>query len=137
MAVQIFYEYYFRHAENNLENIRDHLIENYIIDPAKNSASFRDKIDVNFLDKILGNTKFDQEKIDQEIEFFCKKNSETDLLVKQILRCAAAELKYFNEVPASVIIDEYVDIASSFFDKSKSGFVNAALDSLAKSFRQN
>ncbi len=137
MAVQIFYEYHFNKEENNLEKIRDHLIENYVIDPTKNPTSFRDKIDINFLDKILGNTKFDQEKIDQEIEFFCKKDSETDLLVRQILRCATAELKYFDEVPASVVIDEYVDIASSFFDKAKSGFVNATLDSLAKSFRQN
>jgi len=137
MAVQIFYQYDFLKQQNSLEEIRDNLIENYVIDPKKDPTSFRDKIDVNFLDKILGNLKFDLEKIDAETQFFCKKAGEIDELSKQVLRCGATELKYFSEVPTKVIIDEYVDIAASFFEKTKLGFINATLDALAKEIRKS
>ncbi|MGH6702210.1 MAG: transcription antitermination factor NusB [Bradyrhizobium sp.] len=47
-----------------------------------------------------------------------------------MLRVAAFELVGAG-TPAPVVIDEYVEIANSFFDGPEPGFVNAALDAIA------
>ncbi|MBN9579319.1 MAG: N utilization substance protein B, partial [Alphaproteobacteria bacterium] len=37
-----------------------------------------------------------------------------------------------KDVPAKVVIDEYVDIAHAFFEGEEPSFVNAALDRIAR-----
>ena len=44
---------------------------------------------------------------------------------------AAFEFIARKDVPAKVVIDEYVDIAHAFFQGDEPSFVNAALDKLA------
>lgn len=135
MAIQIFYQYDYFEQKTNIEEIREALIENYVVDPEKDLSSYRDKIDIDFLNKLLGTLKFDCEKIDVEMDLFLKKEVTMDNLAKQILRFGALELKYFDEIPAKVILDEYVDIGASFFEAKKLNFINATLDSLAKAMR--
>ena len=53
---------------------------------------------------------------------------------KIILRCAAAELRYFGDVPAKVAINEALDIAKKFSTGDSGRFVNGVLDSIAKQF---
>lgn len=53
-----------------------------------------------------------------------------DATLRAILRVAAFELVGAG-TPAPVVIDEYVEIANSFFDGPEPGFVNAALDAIA------
>jgi N utilization substance protein B len=40
-----------------------------------------------------------------------------------------------REVPTEVVIDEYVEVAKSFFQGAEPGFVNAALDGIASDER--
>jgi len=54
-----------------------------------------------------------------------------DSVLRAVLRAAAFELIDRKDVPAKVVIDEYVDIAHAFFEGDEPGFVNAALDKLA------
>ena len=54
---------------------------------------------------------------------------------RALLRAACFELQG-KAVPARVIIKEYVDIAGGFSGKEETAFVNAALDTLARKFRQ-
>ena len=54
---------------------------------------------------------------------------------RALLRAACFELQE-TLVPARVIIKEYVDIASGFSGKEETAFVNGALDTLARKFRQ-
>lgn len=54
-----------------------------------------------------------------------------DSVLRAVLRAAAFELIARKDVPARVVIDEYVDIAHAFFEGDEPGFVNAALDKLA------
>ena len=61
--------------------------------------------------------------------------SRLDPTSRALLRAACFELQG-NSVPARVIIKEYVDIASGFSGKEETAFVNAALDTLARKFRQ-
>ena len=54
----------------------------------------------------------------------------------QIFRLAMFELKFLNETPTNVIINEYVDIAGSFFIEKKISFINGLINSLAKDIRK-
>ncbi len=45
-----------------------------------------------------------------------------------MLRAGVYELSHRNDVPARVIVSEYVDVANAFFDREEAGMVNAVLD---------
>ena len=53
-------------------------------------------------------------------------------LDRNILRLAAAELFYFNDVPFRVVIDEAVELAKTYGTDESGGFVNGILDSIHK-----
>jgi N utilization substance protein B len=56
-----------------------------------------------------------------------------DATVRAALRSGAFELMHRPDVPVEVAIDEYVEIAKAFTDES--GFLNAALDAIARDVR--
>jgi N utilization substance protein B len=58
-----------------------------------------------------------------------------DSTLRAILRAGAYELKHRRDVPVEVAIDEYVEIAKSFFEGPEPGFVNGALDAIARDER--
>jgi N utilization substance protein B len=45
------------------------------------------------------------------------------------------ELVARTDIPAVAVIDEYVEIAHAFFQDDEPGFVNAALDRIARARR--
>jgi N utilization substance protein B len=55
-----------------------------------------------------------------------------DSILRAILRCGVYELVARRDVPAKVVIDEYVVVAGAFFGADEPGFINAALDTIAK-----
>lgn len=54
-----------------------------------------------------------------------------DSILRALLRSATYELVARRDVPAKVVIDEYVELARDFFEGDEPGFVNAVLDKLA------
>lgn len=60
-----------------------------------------------------------------------------DAVARAILRAGAAELEQRRETPVAVVIDEFVEIAKSFFDGPEPAFVNATLDACAKDLRRD
>lgn len=58
-----------------------------------------------------------------------------DATVRAILRAGTYELSHRQDVPTEVVIDEYVEVAKSFFEDVEPGFVNGALDAVAKDVR--
>jgi N utilization substance protein B len=58
-----------------------------------------------------------------------------DATLRAILRAGAFELIARDDAPTEVVIDEYVEIAKSFFDGPEAGFVNGALDAIARDER--
>ncbi len=58
-----------------------------------------------------------------------------DATVRAILRSGAFELAHRDDVPTEVVINEYVDLAKSFFEGPEPGFVNGALDGVAQDVR--
>jgi N utilization substance protein B len=55
--------------------------------------------------------------------------------LRAILRAGAFELLARPEAPTEVVIDEYVEIAKSFFEGPEPGVVNAVLDGIAQDER--
>jgi N utilization substance protein B len=59
-----------------------------------------------------------------------------DVTLRAILRCGAYELTGRRDVPAKVVITEYVDIASAFFaGGDEPRVVNGVLDTIARKLR--
>jgi len=58
-----------------------------------------------------------------------------DSILRALLRAGTYELVARRDVPAKVVIDEYVELARDFFEGDEPGFVNAVLDRLAHSKR--
>ena len=59
-----------------------------------------------------------------------------DSTLRAILRAAAFELIELREVPARVVINEYVEVANAFFEGDEAKVVNGVLDQLARKLRE-
>ena len=57
-----------------------------------------------------------------------------EALMRAVLRAGAFELSSRSDVPARVVVAEYVDVAHAFLDKDETGMVNAVLDQIARQF---
>jgi transcription antitermination protein NusB len=58
-----------------------------------------------------------------------------DAILRAVLRAGAYELQNRKDVPARVVVTEYVDVAGAFVDRDETGMVNAVLDAIARQFR--
>ncbi len=58
-----------------------------------------------------------------------------ETVLRAILRAGAYELDKKRDVPARVVVSEYVDVANAFVDRSETGMVNAVLEQIAKLLR--
>lgn len=58
-----------------------------------------------------------------------------DIILRAIMRCGTYELLRMFDVPGIVIVDEYVNLARDFYEGKEPGFVNAALDKIARESR--
>ena len=56
-------------------------------------------------------------------------------ILRAVLRAGAFELMFKENVPAKVAINEYVNVASAFFDKDEPAMANAVLNALARARR--
>lgn len=91
--------------------------------------------DAEFFSDIVHGVPARQAEIDQEIAKCLAKNwrlSRVDSLLRAIMRAGAYEILVRRDVPAKVIIDEYVGLTHVFEAEEGSPFINAALDKLAR-----
>lgn len=58
-----------------------------------------------------------------------------ETILRAVLRAGAYELDKRLDIPARVIVSEYVGVAHAFVDKQETGMVNAVLDQLARRLR--
>jgi len=61
--------------------------------------------------------------------------SRIDMLLRSIMRCGAFELVSRKDVPARVVIAEYLEIAKAFYEAEEPRLVNAVLDSIGRDVR--
>jgi N utilization substance protein B len=58
-----------------------------------------------------------------------------ETILRAVLRAGAYELDKRLDIPARVIVSEYVGVAHAFVDQQETGMVNAVLDHLARRLR--
>jgi len=58
-----------------------------------------------------------------------------ETILRAVLRAGAYELDQKQEIPARVVVSEYVDVANAFVDKDETGMINAVLDQIARQLR--
>ena len=58
-----------------------------------------------------------------------------EAILRAVLRAGAYELEHRSDVPARVVVAEYVDVANALVDRDETGMVNAVLDQIARGFR--
>ena len=96
------------------------------------------KIDKNWF-LILVNAVFsNKDIIDASLSSFLESNwsiERMDPTITNILRCAYIEFKNYSNVPSKVVINEYTNIASSFFNEPEVNFVNGVLDKVSHKYR--
>ena len=93
------------------------------------AAHFRD---------VVGGVVEDQRKLDPLIDTALARGwplKRVEAILRAILRAGAYELDRKPDVPARVIVSEYVDVAHAFVDRDETGMVNAVLDQLARQLR--
>lgn len=94
--------------------------------------------DESFFAELVRGVVGEQKGIDASIARRLAQNwrlERLDATVRAILRAGAFELANRPDVPTEVVIDEYVEVAKSFFEDVEPGFVNGALDAVAKDVR--
>jgi N utilization substance protein B len=90
-----------------------------------------------FRDVVSGVVK-DQGKLDPLLDDALNQGwplKRIDAILRAVLRAGAYELDHRKDVPARVVIKEYVDVAHAFVEKDEAGLVNAVLDQMARKFR--
>jgi N utilization substance protein B len=103
-------------------------VEGIRFEPAEN-AFFRD---------ILSGVVREQRAIDQHVDAALSAGwplKRIEAVLRAILRAGAYELLFRRDVPARVVITEYVDVAHGFYGDDEPGLVNAVLDTLAREVR--
>jgi N utilization substance protein B len=94
--------------------------------------------EVAFFRDIVSGVLNDQVAIDQRVDATLAADwplRRVEALMRAILRAACYELRSRADVPARVVIVEYVDVAGAFFGAEESGMINAVLDALAREAR--
>lgn len=138
MAIQTLYQFHFYDEKKDINEMKEFLINNYILEQEDKIKSFRRKIDLNLIESLLTGIQMSIDEIDHDITSLLKDGWNLEMLPDislYILRFGAFELKFMKDVPLKVVIDEYVDISASFFDSKQVTFLNGTLDSLAKHYR--
>ena len=117
-------------------------------------TEFSDRAALEVVDEQIGRRGPSEEGADRARDLFLKtveKRNELDAVIRRylenwdferlslidrnILRFALAEVLYFPDVPASVIIDEAIEIAHRYSSEEAGRLVNGLVDRAVKEFR--
>lgn len=130
-AVKIIFGYSFSVTDNNPDSI-EQLIESYMQDFDDSNGGAKEEY--IYLCDVVRGTVSHLEEIDNLIEM-CVTDWSFDRLGKAdlaILRVAAYELKYRDDIPESVSINEAVELAKIYGTDDSPSFINGVLGSVYK-----
>ena len=111
--------------------------ENHWIGQQVEGDQYR-KAEAAFFRDIVTGIVREQRAIDPLVDEVLSENwplKRVEAILRAVLRAGAYELSHRPDVPARVVINEYVDVAAAFLDQEETGMVNAVLDKLARRTR--
>jgi len=91
-----------------------------------------------FFRDIVAGVVREQTRLDPQIDAALSRGwplRRIEAILRAVLRAGAYELACRPDVPAPVVVAEYVDVAAAFVEQDETGMVNAVLDQLAREFR--
>jgi transcription antitermination protein NusB len=91
-----------------------------------------------FFREVVGGVVAEQRKLDPLIDDTLARGwplKRIETVLRAILRAGAYELDKRSDIPARVIVSEYVDVAHAFVEKDETGLINAVLDQIARQLR--
>jgi len=119
-------------------------------------AEFSERVQTAIIDEQIGRRAPSDETADYARALFLKtieKKDDLDRIIdsllenwdparvsivdRNILRFALTEVLYFPDVPASVIVDEAIEVAHRFSSEEAGRFVNGLVDRFVKEFRKD
>jgi N utilization substance protein B len=124
-------------AETDLGAVLEEFRANPLVDDADPNGLGQP--DVDHLTRVLKGVVARQREIDPLIDQQLATGwrlVRIDSIVRAILRAASFELIELADVPARVVISEYVEVAHAFFEGDESKVVNGVLDQLARKLRE-
>jgi len=138
-AVQALYQ---QHMENTalnklLDEFHQHRLGRTIDDEDFDEAEYADA-EVPFFDDVVRGVAARRDEIDVLVAGKLASGwtiARLDKAMLQVLRAGTYELLARQDVPAAVVINEYVEVAKAFFDDGQAKFVNGILDAVAKEAR--
>jgi|1185.fasta_scaffold297514_2 transcription antitermination protein NusB len=104
-------------------------VEGISFEPAEN-AFFRD---------ILAGVVREQRAVDRKVDAILAAGwplKRVEAVLRATLRAGAYELMFRADVPARVVISEYVELTHRFYNEDEPGLVNAVLDAIAREVRE-
>ena len=124
-------------AEAVIREFSEHRFDRALPDEAPDEAPLAAADEAFFADLVRGAVAH-QREIDAAVARHLAAGwrlERIDATVRAMLRAGAYELAHRPDVPTEVAIDEYVELAKSFFEGPEPGFVNGALDAVAQDVR--
>lgn len=94
--------------------------------------------DFGFLKEVVDGVVREQLTIDPALDRLLDTGwplARLDATLRAILRAAAYEVMFMENVPARVAITEYLDVAHAFFDEQEPKLLNGVLNTLARQRR--
>jgi N utilization substance protein B len=91
-----------------------------------------------FFRDVVGGVVREQRALDPLIDEALAKSwplKRIEAILRAVLRAGAYELGHRRDVPARVVVSEYVDVAHAFVERDETGMVNAVLDAIARGLR--
>ena len=91
-----------------------------------------------FFREVVGGVVAEQRKLDPLIDEALARGwplKRIETVLRAILRAGAYELDKRSDIPARVIVSEYVDVAHAFVERDETGMINAVLDQIARQLR--
>ncbi len=97
-----------------------------------------EEADIDLFRDILHGVLADQVTIDRQTDAALQQGwplRRVEAVMRAVLRAGVYELRGRGDVPARVVITEYVDVAAAFLGQDEVGMINAVLDRLARKLR--
>jgi transcription antitermination protein NusB len=91
-----------------------------------------------FFRDVVGGVVREQRTIDPLIDDILARGwplKRIETILRAVLRAGAYELDHRRDVPARVVVSEYVDVANAFVERDETGMINAVLDQIARKLR--
>jgi N utilization substance protein B len=83
---------------------------------------------------VLSKCSDDMKTIDERLQSVIEhwRLNRVALIDRNLLRLAATEIFFFDDIPPKVTINEYIEISKIYGDKDSPAFINGILDKIAK-----